>query len=188
MSTDTSYKTKNDVVKWKQKIPSQCSHSLVFNIVDADKCWTNTTQLVPQGLQSPLDGFKLTLPVNCMEILLFYTNHKFNQYCHQYPNGFVVNHFRGYHPFSKEVLPFMDLSFLSGAHKCNQQRISDLYDSKFLLHFKAAISWLLLLIRFSRFDAAETRDKCKMTSLVTFVKFKTLQRPLHRTLWNRSPC
>ena len=33
----------------------------------------------------------------------------------------------------------MGLPFLSGAHKCNQQPISDLYDSKFLPHFKVAI-------------------------------------------------
>ena len=57
----------------------------------------------------------------------------------------------------------MGLSFLSGAHQCNQQPISNLYDSKFLLHFKAAISRdrLLLLIRFCRFDDAEIWDESK---------------------------
>ena len=48
----------------------------------------------------------------------------------------------------------MGLPFLSGAHKCNQQPISDLYDSKFLPHFKVAIfrDRLLLLIKFCRYD------------------------------------
>ena len=47
---------------------------------------------------------------------------------------------------------------------CNQQPISGLYDSKFLPHFKAAMSQdrLLLLIRFCRFDDGETRDEHKV--------------------------
>ena len=44
--------------------------------------------------------------------------------------------------------------------KCNQQPIFDLYDSKFLPHFKAVMSkdQLLLLIKFCRFDNANTRN------------------------------
>ena len=57
----------------------------------------------------------------------------------------------------------MGLSFISGAHKATKNPISDLYDSKFLPHFKAALSHdrLLLLIKFCRFDDVNTRDDRK---------------------------
>ena len=57
----------------------------------------------------------------------------------------------------------MGLSFISGAHKATKNPISDLYDSKFLSHFKAALSRdrLLLLIKFCRFDDVNTRDDRK---------------------------
>ena len=72
--------------------------------------------------------------------------------------------FRDYRPFSKEeVLAFMGLSFISGAHKATKNPISDLYDSKFLPHFKAALSSnkYLLPMRFRRFDDVNTRDDRK---------------------------
>ena len=76
----------------------------------------------------------------------------------------VACHFRDYRPFSKEeVLAFMGLSFISGAHKATKNPISDLYDSKFLSHFKAALSRdrLLLLIKFCRFDDVNTKNDRK---------------------------
>ena len=63
----------------------------------------------------------------------------------------------------EEVLAFMGLSFISGAHKATKSPISDLYDSNFLPHFKAALfhDRLLLLIKFCRFDDVNTRDDQK---------------------------
>ena len=57
----------------------------------------------------------------------------------------------------------MGLSFISGAHKATRNQISDLYDSKFLPHFKAALSRhrLLLLIKLCWFDDVNTRDDRK---------------------------
>ena len=57
----------------------------------------------------------------------------------------------------------MGLSFISGTHKVTKNPISDLYDSKFLLHFQAALSRdrLLLLIKFCRFDDVNARDDQK---------------------------
>ena len=110
----------------------------------------------------PLDAFELTLPVNCIEMLFLYTNQKYDQYCQQHPRDFVVECFGGYCPFSEEdVQPFMGLSFLSGAHKRNQQPIIDLDDSKFLPDFKTSLSRdrLVLLIRICCFDDAKTRDE-----------------------------
>ena len=54
----------------------------------------------------------------------------------------------------------MGLSFISGAHKAIKNPISDLYDSKFLPHFKVALSRdnLLLLIKLCRFDNVNTRN------------------------------
>ena len=110
----------------------------------------------------PLDAFELTLPVNCIEMLFLYTNQKYDQYCQQHPRDFVVECFGGYCPFSEEeVQAFMRLSFLSGAHKRNQQPIIYLDDSKFLRDFKTSLSrdWLVLLIRICCFDNAKTRDE-----------------------------
>ena len=57
----------------------------------------------------------------------------------------------------------MGLSFISGTHKATKNPISDLYNSKFLPYFKAALSRdrLLLLIKFCRFDDVHTRDDRK---------------------------
>ena len=57
----------------------------------------------------------------------------------------------------------MGLSFISGAHKAIKNLISDLYDSKFLPHFKVTLSRdrLLQLIKFCRFDNVNTRDDQK---------------------------
>ena len=90
-----------------------------------------------------------------------YTNQKYKQYCREHPRGSVARRFRGYRPFSKEeVLAFMGLSFISGAHTATKKPISDLYHSKFL---KAALprDRLLLLIKFCRCDDVNTRDDQK---------------------------
>ena len=79
ISTDTYYKIKVVAVKWKRNIPSQRGHDLGVNIVDVDS--TGPTQLVPQGLQSPLGAFELTLPVNCVETLFPDINQRYNQHC-----------------------------------------------------------------------------------------------------------
>lgn len=57
----------------------------------------------------------------------------------------------------------MGLSFLSCVHKCNQQPISNLYDSNLLLHLRTAISRdrSLFPIRFCCIDDTETRDERK---------------------------
>ena len=54
--------------------------------------------------------------------------------------------------------------------------ISDLYDSKFLLLFKAALSRdrLLLLTKYSRYDDLKTRMVERMIDLDTSVKSGTL--------------
>ena len=96
--------------------------------------------------------------------LLFATPIKSTNNIAENTQGSVARRFRGYRPFSKEeVLAFMGLSFISGAHKATKNPISDLYDSKFLSHFKAALSRdrLLLLIKFCRFDDVNTRDDRK---------------------------
>ena len=55
------------------------------------------------------------------------------------------------------------MSFISEAHEAVKNPISDLYNSKYLPHFKAAISRdrLLLLITICRFDDVQTRDARK---------------------------
>ena len=57
----------------------------------------------------------------------------------------------------------MGLLFISGTHKATKNPISDLYNSKFLPHFKAAWSRdrLLLLIKFCRFNDVNTRNDRK---------------------------
>ena len=93
--------------------------------------------------------------------LLFATPIKSTNNIAENTQGSVARHFRGYRPFSKEeVLAFMGLSFISGAHKATKSSISDLYESKFLPHFKAALSRdrLQLLIKFCRFGNVNTRD------------------------------
>ena len=119
---------------------------------------------MPQSFESPLEAFNLTLPDVCIDTVVRYTNQKYEQYCREHPRGSVARRFRGYKPFSKEeVLAFMGLSFISGAHKATKNPISDLYDSKFLPHFQAALSRdrLLLLIKFCRFDDVNTSDDRK---------------------------
>ena len=104
-----------------------------------------------QSFESPLEAFNLTLPDVCIDTVVCYTNQKYEQYYRKHPRGSEACRFRGYRPFSKEeVLAFVGLSFISGAHKATKNTISDLYDSKFLPHFKAALSCdrLLLLIKF----------------------------------------
>ena len=117
-----------------------------------------------QSFESPLEVFNLTLPDVCIDTVVRYTNQKYKQYCREHPRGCVACRFRGYRPFSKEeFLAFMGLSFIFGAHKATKNPISDLYNSKFLPHFKAALSRdrYLLLINFCRFDDVNTRDDRK---------------------------
>ena len=102
--------------------------------------------------------------MHVLTLLFCYTNQKYEQYCREHPRGSAAHCFRGYRPSSKEeVLAFMGLSFISGAYKATKNPISDLYDSKFLPHFKAALSSnkYLLPMRFRRFDDVNTRDDRK---------------------------
>ena len=104
------------------------------------------------------------MPDVCIDTVVRYTNQKYEQYCREHPRGSAARHLRGYRSFSKEeVLAFMGLSFISGAHKATKNPISDLYDSKFLPPFKAALSRdrLLLLIKFCQFDDVNARDDRK---------------------------
>ena len=119
---------------------------------------------LPRSLESLLEAFNLTLPDVCVDIIVCHTNQKYKQYCREHPKGSVACRFRGYKSFSKEeFLAFMASSFISGAHKATKNPISDLYDSKFLPHFKAALSRdrLLLMIKFCRFDDVNTRGNRK---------------------------
>ena len=146
--------------RWCCKIETKNPIPIGVNIADADS--VRPIQLVPSSLQSTLDAFKLTLPISCIEMLLLYINQKYDQYCQQNSWASVVKLFKG--PISKEkVLAIIRLSLLFGAHKCNQQPISHLYDQRFLPHFKAAISRerLLLLIKICFFDNAEIQHKRK---------------------------
>ena len=159
---DTYYKTRDDAVKWKRNIPSQRGRPSSINIVDANS--VGPAQLVPENLESPLDAFNLTFPDECIDIILRYTNPRYEDYCRTNHRRSAARRFRGHRPFTKEkVLVFIGLSFISGAHKAVKNPISDLYDSKYLPHFKAAISRdrLLLLIKFYRFDNVQTRDTRK---------------------------
>ena len=147
---------------WKRKIPFQRGRPSSINDVDANTI--GPAQQVPQSFESLLEALNLTLPNACIDTVVLYTNQKYEQYCREYPRGSVAHSFRGYRPFWKEeVLAFMRLSFISGAHKATKNPISDLYGSKFLPYFKAALSHdkLLLLIKFCRFDDVNTRDDRK---------------------------
>ena len=133
-----------------------------INIIDANS--VGSTQLVRQNLESPLDAFNLPFPDEYIDIVLRYTNQRYEEYCRTNHRNSAVHRFRGYRPFTKEeVLAFIGLSFISGAHKAVKNPISDLYNSKYLPHFKAAISRdrLLLLIKFCRFDDVQTKDARK---------------------------
>ena len=146
---------------YKRNIPSQRGRPSNINIVDANS--VGPTQLVPQNLKSPLDAFNLTFPDECIDIVLRYTNQRYEEYCRTNHRSSAVRRFRGYRPFTKEeVLAFIGLSFISGAHKAVKNPISDLHDSKYQPHLKATISHdrLLLLTKFCRFDV-QTRDACK---------------------------
>ena len=133
----------------EKNIPSQQGRPSGINIVDANTI--GPTQQVPQSFESPFEAFNLTLPDVCIGTVVRYANQKYEQYWREHSRGSVARYFRGYTPFSKEdVLAFMGLSFISGAHKATKNPISDLYDSKFLPHLKAVLSRdrLLLLIKF----------------------------------------
>ena len=126
---DTYYKTRDDAVKWKRNIPSQRGRSSNINIVDANS--VGPTQLVPQNLEFPLDAFNLTFPDECIDIVLRYTNQMYQEFCRTNHRNSAVRRFRDYRPFTKEeVLAFIGLSFISGAHKAVKNLISNLYDSK----------------------------------------------------------
>ena len=75
---DTYYKTRDDAVKWKRSIPSQRGRPSSINIVDANS--VGQTQLAPQNLESPLDAFNLTFPNECIDIVLRYTNQRYEEY------------------------------------------------------------------------------------------------------------
>ena len=47
----------------------------------ADPDSVRPIQLVPSSLQSTLDAFNVTLTISCIEMLLLYTNQKYDQYC-----------------------------------------------------------------------------------------------------------
>ena len=137
---------------------------------------------MPTHFESPLDTLKLTLPDDLLLLVIRYTNQKYKRYCHDHPQNFTVRQFNGYKSYTKEeVLAFLGLSFIARAQKCNQQPIFYLCDSKFLPHFKAAMSRdrLLLLIEFCRFDDADTRNDRRKDRF-------GYQQPMKRTLWTRS--
>ena len=162
IATDNYYKTRDDAVKWKKSIPTQQGPPSSINLVDANTI--GPTQQVPQSFESPVEALNLTLPDAFIDTVVHYTNQKYKKYCREQPKGSVARRFRGYRPFSKEeVLAFMGLSFISGAHKAIKNLISDLYDFKFLPHFKVTLSRdrLLQLIKFCRFDNVNTRDDQK---------------------------
>ena len=162
IATNNSYKTRDDAVKWKRSVPTQQGQPSSINLVDANTI--GPTQQVLQSFESPVDTLNLTLPDACIDTAVHYTSQKYKKYCREQPKGSVACRFRGYRPFSKEeVLAFMGLSFISGAHIVIKNPTFDLYDSKFLPHFKAALSRdrLLLLIKFCRFDNVNTRDDQK---------------------------
>ena len=124
---DTYYKIRDDAVKWKRNIPSQRDPPSSINIVDANS--VGPTQLVQQNLESPLDPFNLPFPDECIDIVLRYTNQWYEEYCRTNHRSSAIRRFRGYRPFTKQqVLPFIGLSFISGAHKAVKNPISDLYD------------------------------------------------------------
>ena len=161
-SIATDNYSRDDAVKWKKSIPTQQGPPFSINLVDPNTI--GPTQQVPQSFESPGEALNLTLPDAFIDTVVHYTNQKYKKYCREQPKGSVARRFRGYRPFSKEeVLAFMGLSFNSGAHKAIKNLISDLYDSKFLPHFKVTLSRdrLLQLIKFCRFDNANTRDDQK---------------------------
>ena len=161
-SIATDNYSRDDAVKWKKSIPTQQGPPFSINLVDPNTI--GPTQQVPQSFESPGEALNLTLPDAFIDTVVHYTNQKYKKYCREQPKGSVARRFRGYRPFSKEeVLAFMGLSFISGAHKAIKNLISDLYDSKFLPHFKVTLSRdrLLQLIKFCRFDNVNTRDDQK---------------------------
>ena len=108
-------------IEKKRARPSQRGQPSGINIVDANII--GPTQQVPQSFESPLEAFNLTLPDVCIDTVVCYTNQKYEQYCTEHPTGSVACRFRGYRPFSKEeVLAFMGLSFISGAHKATKNQ------------------------------------------------------------------
>ena len=161
-------------MKWKRNILSQQGQPSSINVVD-----TNTigpTQQVPQSFESPLEALNLTLPDACIDTVVRYTNQKYEQYCGERPRGSVARCFRGYRPFSKKiVLAFMAYHLSLELIKLPNP-ISDLYESKFLPLFKAALSRdrLLLLTKYSRYDDLKTRMVERMIDLDTSVKSGTL--------------
>ena len=85
IATDNHYKTRNDTVKWKRKIPSQRFRPSGINIVDANTI--GPTQQVPQSFESPLEEFNLTLSDVCTDIVVRYINQKYEQYFREHPRG-----------------------------------------------------------------------------------------------------
>ena len=139
------FATNDPSVKWKQMIGNRCGCPLAINIVDANSIGLPKT--VPTHFESLLDALKLALPDDILLLVIRYTNQKYERYCNDHLRNFAVHWFNGYKRFTKEEhLAFSCLSFIAGAQKFNQQPIFDLYDSKFLPNFKAAMSRGRLLL------------------------------------------
>ena len=131
-------------------------------IIQYKRC--SPIQQVPQSFESLPEALNLTLPDACIDIVVRCTNQKYNNIAENTQEVLQL-----------VVLGVADLSqkkkyfllwvyrFISGTHRATKNPISDLYDSKFLTHFKAALSRdrLLLLIKFSGFDDVNTRDDRK---------------------------
>ena len=71
-ATDNYYKTRDDAVKWKRKIPSQRGRPSSIYLVDANTI--GPTQEEPQSFESPLQALNLTLPDGCIDTVVRYTN------------------------------------------------------------------------------------------------------------------
>ena len=139
INTDKYYKTRDEAVKWNRNIPSQRGRPARINIVDANS--VGPTPIVPENIDSPLEAFNLTFPDECIDIIIRYTNQRYEDYCRQNHRSSAAKRFGGYRPFSKEeILAFIGLSFISGANKSARNPISDLYNSQYLPHFRASIS------------------------------------------------
>ena len=119
IATNNYHKTRDDAVKWKRNIPSQRGRPSSINLVGANII--GLTQEVSYSFESPLQALNLTLPDTCIDTVVHYNNQKCEQYCREHPRCSVALRFRGYRPFLKEeVLAFMGLSFISGAHKATK--------------------------------------------------------------------
>lgn len=170
---DNVYLTRKPGFVWQKDPPNRRGRAMTANIMHARP---GPTGLVPTDLESPLCAFRLIFPDSFTEMILQWTNQRYENWCMNNPNSVYSKRFGGYKPIQKtELDAFIGISIIQGSFKCSKRPVNQIFESTSPPHFRAALSRdrYQLILCFLRFDDSTTRQQRRKTDRLAPI----------RTLW-----